>query len=207
MRRQRMVDREIRQRGVTDAHVLDAMRTVPRERFLPEALAESAYADRALPIEEGQTISQPLIVAMMAAAAKLTPTSRVLEVGAGSGYGAAVLGRIADEVWTIERHEALADTARARLVALGADNVHVVCGDGTLGLPEHAPFDAIIVTAAAPEIPEPLIGQLADGGRLIMPVGPESREQHLLRVRREGHDLVEEDLGSVRFVPLIADES
>ncbi len=205
-KRQRMVDREIARRGVADQRVLSAMRVVPRERFLPRQLAEFAYEDTPLPIEEGQTISQPFIVATMAAAAQLTPSSRVLEVGAGSGYGAAVLSRVASEVWTIERHEFLATQARQRLQDLGYDNVHVVCGDGTLGLPEEAPFDAIIVTAGAPVVPEALIEQLTDGGRLIIPVGPETRGQRLLRIRREGHDIVEEDLGPVRFVPLIGDQ-
>lgn len=205
-KRQRMVDREIARRGVADQGVLSAMRLVPRERFLPWQLAEFAYEDTPLPIEEGQTISQPFIVAAMAAAAQLTPSSRVLEVGAGSGYGAAVLSRVASEVWTIERHEPLATQAQQRLQDLGYDNVHVVCGDGTLGLPEEAPFDAIIVTAGAPVVPEALIEQLTDGGRLIIPVGPETRGQRLLRIRREGHDIVEEDLGPVRFVPLIGDQ-
>lgn len=204
-RRRRMVDRDIRQRGLSDERVLAAMNSVPRDRFLPDALAASAYDDRALPIEEGQTISQPYIVALMAAAAELTPTSRVLEIGTGSGYGAAVLARIAGEVWTIERHAALADSARTVLDELDATTVHVVCGDGTLGLPEEAPFDAIIVTAAAPAVPQPLLEQLADGGRLVIPVGPESGAQHLMRLRVSGADVVEEDLGAVRFVPLIGD--
>ncbi len=201
-----MVDREIFQRGVTDPAVLRAMRTVPRERFLPEQLAEFAYDDTPLPIEEGQTISQPYIVATMAAAAELTPRSRVLEVGAGSGYGAAVLSRIAGEVWTIERHEPLANEARARLAALGYDNVHVVCGDGTLGLPEGAPFDAIVVTAGGPVVPQALIEQLVEGGRIVIPVGPETRGQRLLRIRRRPDGIIEEDLGPVRFVPLIGDQ-
>jgi protein-L-isoaspartate(D-aspartate) O-methyltransferase len=201
-----MVERDIAQRGVTDVKVLEALRTVPRERFLPDRLAEFAYDDTPLPIEEGQTISQPLIVAAMAAAAELTPESRVLEIGAGSGYGAAVLGHIAAEVWTIERHEPLATQARERLEDLGYDNVHVVYGDGTLGLPERRPFDAIVVTAGAPMVPEALIEQLAEGGRMVIPVGPDSRGQRLLRIRRRGADIVEEDLGPVRFVPLIGEQ-
>lgn len=204
-RRERMVDRDIQQRGISDPRVLLAMRTVPRDRFVPEQLAESAYDDTPLPIGEGQTISQPFIVAAMAAAAELVPTSRVLEVGAGSGYGAAVLGCVAGEVWTIERHEVLAEGARAELERLGCDNVHVIWGDGTRGLPEQAPFDAIIVTAGAPVVPESLIEQLVDGGRIIIPVGPETSGQRLLRIRRENHEIIEEDLGAVRFVPLIAD--
>jgi protein-L-isoaspartate(D-aspartate) O-methyltransferase len=202
-----MVDRDIRQRGVTDERVLEAMGTVPRERFLPEALAASAYDDRALPIEEDQTISQPYIVALMAASAELTPTSRVLEIGTGSGYGAAVLGRVAAEVWTIERHESLADTARTVLAALDLANVHVVFADGTAGLPERAPFDAIIVTAAASVVPEPLLEQLADGGRLVIPVGPDPSGQRLMRIRRDGAEFVEEALGAVRFVPLIGEHA
>lgn len=202
-RRRHMVERDIASRGVTDEAVLDAMRTVPRERFLPEDLAEFAYEDTPLPIAEGQTISQPMIVALMAEAAELDAGSRVLEIGAGSGYGAAVLSRIAAEVWTIERHALLADQAAARLADLHYDNANVIHGDGTLGLPERAPFDAIVVTAGGPSIPEALVEQLVDGGRLVIPVGPETRGQRLLRVRRTGDDIVEEDLGPVRFVPLI----
>jgi protein-L-isoaspartate(D-aspartate) O-methyltransferase len=142
----------------------------------------------------------------MAAAAELTPESRVLEIGAGSGYGAAVLGHIAAEVWTVERHEPLATQARKRLTDLGYDNVHVVCGDGTLGLPERGPFDAIVVTASAPMVPEALVEQLVEGGRMVIPVGPGSRSQRLLRIRRRGGDTVEEDLGPVRFVPLIGEQ-
>jgi protein-L-isoaspartate(D-aspartate) O-methyltransferase len=205
-RRRDMVERDIASRGVRDPRVLEALRTVPRERFLPERLAEFAYDDTPLPIDEGQTISQPLIVAVMAEAAELEPDSRVLEIGAGSGYGAAVLSRAAAEVWTIERHELLAEQAARRLEELGYDNATVVIGDGTLGLPEQAPFDAVVVTAGGPSIPEALIEQLVDGGRLIIPVGPESRGQRLLRVRRRGDEFDEEDLGPVRFVPLIGQQ-
>lgn len=202
-----MVDRDIRERGVTDERVLDAMGAVPRERFVPDDLVDAAYDDRALPIAEGQTISQPYVVAAMAAAAELTPADRVLEVGTGSGYGAAVLGRIAAEVWTIERHRPLADAAEARLAALATGSVRVVCGDGTFGLPEQAPFDAIVVTAAAGAVPETLVAQLVDGGRLIMPVGPVAGGQRLLRMRRTRDGVVEDDLGAVRFVPLIGELS
>lgn len=201
-----MVERDIARRGVSDPRVLGAMRAVPRERFLADNLAEFAYQDSPLPIEEGQTISQPFIVATMAAAAQLLSDSRVLEIGTGSGYGAAVLSRIASEVWTIERHGFLADQARRRLAELGYDNVVVVHGDGTLGLPEHAPFDAIVVTAGAPVIPETLLEQLVDGGRLIIPVGPDTRGQVLLRIRRDGHDMIEESLGPVQFVPLLGEQ-
>lgn len=201
-----MVDRHILARGVDDTAVIAAMRTVPRECFLGEDMAEFAYEDTPLPIAEGQTISQPFIVASMAAAAQLRPDSRVLEIGTGSGYGAAVLSRAAGEVWTIERIGYLADQARHRLGDLGYDNAHVVHGDGTLGLPEEAPFDAIVVTAGGPSVPQALVEQLADGGTLVIPVGPETRGQQLVRVRRHGDDLVEEDLGPVRFVPLVGDQ-
>ena len=202
-RRTRMVRRDIAGRGVTSPHVLRAMATVPRERFVPPEQAEFAYEDHPLPIAEGQTISQPYIVAAMAEAAEVAPDDHVLEVGTGSGYGAAVVGAIAAEVWTIERHLPLAERAREVLDALGCGNVHVVHGDGTLGLPEEGPYDAIIVTAGGPVVPEALLEQLADGGRLVIPVGPESRGQELVRVRRDGDELEEEDLGPVRFVPLI----
>ena len=155
-------------------------------------------------LQAGQWVA--LIVALMAEAAELDPASRVLEIGAGSGYGAAVLSRVAAQVWTIERHELLADLAAQRLQDLGYHNAHVIHGDGTLGLPEHAPFDAIVVTAGGPSVPESLIEQLAEGGRLIIPVGPESRGQRLLRVRRRGNDTIEEDLGPVRFVPLVGEQ-
>lgn len=199
-----MVEHHLARRGIADERVLAAMRTVPREAFVAHHLESQAYEDRPLPIEAQQTISQPYIVALMAEAAELTPTSKVLEIGAGSGYGAAVLGQIAARVWTIERHEILAATATQRLEDLGYRNVTVVQGDGTLGLPDQAPFDAIIVTAAARRLPDALTAQLVDGGRLIIPVGPRG-EQELLRVRRNGDALVRENLGGVRFVPLIPD--
>lgn len=204
--RNRMVDRQIVERGVDDGAVIAAMRTVPRDCFVGDDMAEFAYDDTALPIGEGQTISQPFIVASMAAAAELQPDSRALEIGTGSGYGAAVLSVLAAEVWTIERIAALADRAQSRLGALGYDKVDVVHGDGTLGLPEQAPFDAIIVTAGGPAVPDALVEQLAEGGTLVIPVGPETRVQRLVRVRRRGDDLVEEDLGPVRFVPLVGDQ-
>ncbi len=201
--RARMVERDIASRGVRHAGVLRAMRTVPRERFVPADQAEFAYEDHPLPIAEGQTISQPYIVAAMVEAAELGPEDRVLEVGAGSGYGAAVLSRVATEVWTIERHEALAARAGRVLADLGYDNVHVIWGDGTLGYPEAGPFDAIVVTAGGPAVPDALLEQLSDGGRLIIPVGPETRGQEMIRVRCEGGRFHEEDLGPVRFVPLV----
>lgn len=205
-RRERMVERDIVGRGVADPAVLAAMRSVPRHRFVPDEVVDEAHDDRALPIGAGQTISQPYIVALMAEAAELTPTSRVLEIGTGSGYGAAVLAAVAAEVWTIERHESLAVVARDRLAGTGCDNVHVVVGDGTRGLPDHAPFDSIVVTAAAADVPPALVDQLADGGRLIMPVGSPLGGQQLRRIRRRADRLEEDELGSVRFVPLIAEQ-
>ena len=160
LERDRMVAGEIAARGVEDPLVLEAMRAVPREDFVPAALAEYAYEDGPLPIGHGQTISQPYIVAVMTAAARVRPGDRVLEIGTGSGYGAAVLSEIAGEVYTVERIEGLADSARDRLAALGYGNVHVRCGDGTLGWAEHAPYDAIIVTAGGPTVPRALLDQL-----------------------------------------------
>ena len=182
------------------------MSSVHREEFLPPELGEFAYSDRALPIESGQTISQPYIVALMADEARLKPDDTVLEIGTGSGYAAAVFAKIAARVFTIERHEGLADVARERLDRLGFHNVEVRCGDGTLGWAEHAPFDAIIVAAGGPEVPRALLDQLAIGGRLVIPVG-ESHAQSLVRVtRRSETDFHQEDLGGVRFVPLIGEQ-
>lgn len=203
-RRRSMVERQILGRGVRDERVLEAMRTVPREAFLPESLAELAYDDTPLPIEEEQTISQPYIVALMAEALELKPADRVLEIGAGSGYAAAVLSRVAREVYTVERHGSLAGLARERLRRLGYGNVQVLHGDGTLGWPEHAPYDAIVVAAGGPDVPRSLQEQLAPGGRLVIPIGSDPRTQELIRVRRTGPDQWErEDLGAVRFVPLV----
>lgn len=198
-----LVEHQIAARGITDERVLAAMRSVRRERFVPQNMAEFAHEDRPLPIELGQTISQPFIVALMAEAADITPGDKVLEVGTGSGYGAAVLAHLGAEVWTIELHESLAESARERLRTEGFEDVNVLIGDGTLGWPEEAPFDAIVVTAAGPGIPAALRGQLSDGGRLIIPAGPESSGQSLFRIRRTGDDHNVEDLGPVRFVPLI----
>jgi len=198
-----MVDRHIRARGVHDPRVLAALAFVPREAFLPPELAEFAYEDRPLPIEAGQTISQPYIVALMTEALRLTGDETVLEVGTGSGYAAAVLARVAKQVYTIERHAELADIARDRLAALGYGNVVVQCGDGTLGWQDHAPYDAIIVAAGGPDLPRALLDQLAIGGRLVMPVGT-SRAQELVRVTRKNvTEYQHEDLGPVVFVPLI----
>jgi protein-L-isoaspartate(D-aspartate) O-methyltransferase len=202
-----MVARQIASRGVTDERVLVAMRTVPRELFVPEAMSEFAYEDAPLPIEEGQTISQPYIVAVMIEALELQPGDRVLEIGAGSGYAAAVLSRVVREVFAVERHASLAGLARGRAQRLGYENVQVLHGDGTLGWPEHAPYDAIVVAAGGPEIPESLLEQLRIGGRLIIPVGTALRSQELVRVRRTGqHDFERESLGRAQFVPLVGSE-
>jgi len=202
--RKQMIDYQLAARGLHDRFVLDAINAVPREEFVPTDLVEFAYSDSPLPIAASQTISQPYIVALMTAALELHPHERVLEVGTGSGYAAAVLAEIAADVYTIERHKILADTARRRLEQLGYRNVQVLFGDGTLGWPEHAPFDAIVVAAGGPEVPETLKEQLAIGGRLVIPVGSSLHTQKLLRVRRiSENEYQEEDLGSVRFVPLI----
>jgi protein-L-isoaspartate(D-aspartate) O-methyltransferase len=202
--REAMVAAQIAARGVRDPEVLRAMREVPREAFLPPELEEFAYRDSPLPIERGQTISQPYIVALMTAALQLRPQDRVLEVGTGSGYAAAVLSRIAREVVTIERHEELAAIATDRLRRLGHENVRVVHGDGTLGWLDGAPYDAIIVAAGGPVIPESLLDQLAVGGRLVIPVGEDRDLQTLMRVtRRPDGSLEREPLGDVRFVPLV----
>ncbi|MFN0249446.1 MAG: protein-L-isoaspartate(D-aspartate) O-methyltransferase [Kofleriaceae bacterium] len=201
--RGRMVEHHIRARGVRDPAVLEAMATVPREAFLPPELAEHAYDDSPLPIEAGQTISQPYIVALMTEALGLRPGETALEIGTGSGYAAAVLAHVAKQVYTIERHAELADLARERLARLGYANVEVRCGDGTLGWIEHAPFDAIIVAAGGPDLPTALLEQLAVGGRLVIPIGAD-RAQELVRVTRTtSTKYTREDLGAVTFVPLI----
>ena len=206
-RRERMVSRQIEARGIKDPDVLEAMRKVRREEFVPARLKARAFDDGPLPIAEGQTISQPYIVALMTEALELEPGDKVLEIGTGSGYAAAVLGEVADEVYTIERHGKLAEQARERLEALGYDNVHVKHGDGTLGWIDEAPFDAIVSTAAGPEVPESLESQLVPGGRLVIPVGDRIMSQKLLRVRRvDDGEFETEDLGAVRFVPLIGEE-
>jgi protein-L-isoaspartate(D-aspartate) O-methyltransferase len=205
--RRRMVERQLASRGIRDERLLAAMRAVAREAFIAGELAEFAYEDAPLPIAAGQTISQPYIVAMMTAALEIEPHHRVLEVGTGSGYAAAILSQLAAEVYTIERHEELAVAAERRLRALGYANVHVRHGDGTLGWAEHAPYDAIVIAAGGPEIPPPLLAQLAVGGRLVIPIGPTPRDQELVRVRRTGDETyTREELGGVRFVPLIGAE-
>jgi protein-L-isoaspartate(D-aspartate) O-methyltransferase len=203
-RREDMVRRQIEARGIRDARVAAAMRRVPREVFVAPEFAAYAYDDMPLPIAEGQTISQPYIVALMAEAAAIGPDDRVLEVGAGSGYAAAVLGEMAREVHTVERHARLAGEARDRLRRLGYGNVEVHEGDGQGGWPEAAPFDAILVAAAGGSVPEPLLQQLAPSGRLVMPVGEAHGAQRLLRLKKLADgQFEEEDLGPVAFVPLV----
>jgi protein-L-isoaspartate(D-aspartate) O-methyltransferase len=195
---------QLRRRGIKDKAVIRAMEQVPREEFVGVELAEFAYDDTALPIESGQTISQPFMVALMIEALQLKPQDRVLEVGAGSGYAAAVLSQVVEEVFTIERHRVLASQATQRLERLHYNNVQVLCADGTLGWPEHAPFDAIVVAAAGPQPPQSLLEQLAIGGRLVMPTGMSERVQTLQRITRINKDELEiEELGAVSFVPLI----
>jgi len=205
--REDMVERQIAARGVRDRRVLAAMREIPRDRFVEPALAPRAYEDGPLAIGIGQTISQPYIVALMSEALGLVGTERVLEVGTGSGYGAAVLGRLAREVYTIERHPMLADRAASRLAGLGFCNVHVSVGDGTLGLPEQAPFEAVVVTASGPRVPPALLEQLAIGGRIVIPVGEHQDHQRLMRIDRQSRVQYEAvDLGGVAFVPLVGAE-
>jgi len=203
-KREQMVETQMAARGIRETWVLHAMRTVPRESFVPDSLKDFAYGDEPLPIGEGQTISQPYVVAVMTEAVEPKPGDRALEIGTGSGYAAAVLATIVSEVYTVERLGPLADAAERRLTGLGYHNVHVLHGDGTLGWPEHAPYDAIIVTAGGPRVPPALLEQLAIGGRLIMPVGSAYRSQRLVRITRTGRDSYEhEDLEEVAFVPLI----
>ena len=202
-----MVQDQLQGRGLNDPLIIDAMRNVPRHSFVALDQQQYAYEDRPLRISCGQTISQPYIVAKMTQALQLKGGERVLEIGTGSGYAAAILAQLADRVITIERHRPLADEAATRLSAMGYDNIRVVCADGTMGYPDEAPFDAIVVAAASPKVPETLIGQLADGGRLVLPVGGRSFSQSLVRVTK-GPDgaLTQDELGSVIFVPLIGEE-
>lgn len=201
--RARMVEQQLARRGISDPRVLEAFRQVPREAFVPPGLAEFAYHDTPLPIGNDQTISQPYIVALTIEALMLGSSDRALEIGTGSGYAVALMSRICAEVFTVERHESLATAARERLAELGYDNVQVRHGDGTLGWPEHAPYNAIAVAAAGPDIPEALLEQLAIEGRLVIPVGPQE-SQTLVRVTKRGGDhLVREELSAVRFVPLV----
>ena len=198
--RERMVVEQLEARGIRDARVLAAMRKVPRHRFVHASEAAHAYEDRPLAIGHGQTISQPYIVAFMSQALELSGDERVLDVGTGSGYPAAILGELAREVWSIEIVEPLAAGAGERLGAQGHENVRVRCGDGYLGWPEHAPFDAILVAAAPDHVPQPLVDQLAPGGRMILPVG--KNEQDLVLLRRTPEGVVREEVLPVRFVPM-----
>lgn len=204
-RRARMVERQLRRRGIRDERVLGAMGEVPRESFVPEGLRGKAYADAALPIAAGQTISQPWIVASICQALGLAGSELVLEVGTGSGYSAAVLARLAAHVVSIERHEALSQAAAEVLASLGIGNVELVVGDGSLGVPDRAPFDAIACHATAPAPPPALLGQLAAGGRLVVPIA--AGEADMLTVlRRQAERVEQEQIGSCRFVPLIGEE-
>lgn len=205
--RERMVAQHIEARGIRDPAVLAAMREVPREEFVEERYREYAYDDGPLPLVEGQTISQPYVVALMIEALRLKDHHRVLEIGTGSGYAAAILSRIAAEVYTVERVAELARIARQVIARLGYDNIQVKHGDGTLGWAEHSPYDAIVVAAGGPNVPRALLEQLAVGGRLVMPVGREQRSQRLVRVTRVEEDEYDrENFGHVRFVPLIGEQ-
>lgn len=200
--RDRMVETQIAARGVHDERVLEAMRKVPRHQFVDEALRDQAYSDHPLPIGEKQTISQPYIVALMTESLELSGTEKILEIGTGSGYQSAVLAELADRVFSIERYPALAYRANGVLRKLGYRNVIVRVGDGSLGWPDDAPFDGILVTAGTPSIPQPLIDQLAVGGRLVVPVGDRT-SQELVLVRRLAEGINKSHLGGVRFVDLI----
>ena len=194
----------LRRRGISDQAVLRAMDEVPREYFVAAGFAESAYADQALPIACGQTISQPYVVAYMTELLDVEPHHRVLEVGTGSGYQAAVLSRVAREVVSIERYRTLADAARERIKTMGYANVTILLGDGMAGAPDLAPFDRIMVTAAAEEIPQALAEQLAVGGKMVLPVGPRQGPQYIVKLSKQANgELIREDLIAVRFVPLL----
>jgi protein-L-isoaspartate(D-aspartate) O-methyltransferase len=201
--RRRMADR-IARRGIRDARVLEALRTIPREAFVDPGDQSIAYEDRPLPIGEDQTISQPFIVALMMEAAEIGPEDRVLEIGAGSGYAAALLGHLAASVHAVERHHKLAREAVGRIASLGIGNVTIHTSDGTKGWPAAAPYDAILVAATARDVPQPLFDQLAPGGRLIIPIGPENGPQWLMKyVRNPDGSIRSRDLGEVRFEPLV----
>jgi protein-L-isoaspartate(D-aspartate) O-methyltransferase len=205
--REAMVERQMKRRGITEPEILDAFRQIPREAFVSPAYAHLAYEDHPLPIEADQTISQPYIVALMIQAAAIGSDSKVLEVGSGSGYAAAVISRIAAKVVGIERQHELVEVARERLSRLGYDNVDIVEGDGTRGWPDQAPYDAIIAAASGSHVPQPLLDQLTPAGRLVMPLGGPGWVQKLVSVCKQADgSLLQSDLGAVRFVPLIGDE-
>jgi protein-L-isoaspartate(D-aspartate) O-methyltransferase len=205
--REAMVDRQLRRRGITEKTILDAFLEVPREEFVSADYGHLAYGDHPLPIEANQTISQPYIVALTIQAAGIGLRDKVLEVGAGSGYAAAVISRIAGEVIAIERQHDLVLVARERLKRLGYDNVEIVEGDGTRGCPEQAPFDAIVAAASGSHVPNAFVEQLADGGSIVMPVGDPGWVQELVKVTKgPGGKLIQQNLGGVRFVPLIGEE-
>lgn len=205
--REAMVERQLERRGISEPHILDAFRDVPRHEFVASTHAAVAYGDFPLPIEAGQTISQPYIVALMIQAACIEAGDRVLEVGSGSGYAAAVISKIASNVIGIERQHDLVAVARKRLERLGYDNVEIVEGDGTRGWVAKAPYDAILAAASGSHVPQPLVEQLRRGGRLVMPLGGPGAVQNLVRVTKRADGLLEQsDLGAVRFVPLIGDE-
>ena len=205
--REAMVERQLRRRGITEPEILDAFRAVPREAFISPEYPHLAYGDHPLPIEANQTISQPYIVALMIQAAGIKTGDRVLEVGAGSGYAAAVISQIAEKVIGIERQHDLVEVARDRLQRLGYDNVEIIEGDGTRGCREHAPFDAILAAASGSHVPRPLLEQLAPGGCLVMPVGEPGWVQELVKVTKQEDGIFkQENLGGVRFVPLIGEE-
>ena len=205
--REAMVERHLRRRGITEKPILDAFLAVPREAFISEEYAHLAYGDHPLPIEAGQTISQPYIVALTIQAAEIRQGDKVLEVGAGSGYAAAVISRIAGKVVAIERQHDLVEVAAGRMRRLGYGNVEIVEGDGTRGCPEQAPFEAIVAAASGSHVPKAFVEQLADGGRIVMPLGDPGWVQELVKVKKlPGGKLIQENLGGVRFVPLIGEQ-
>jgi protein-L-isoaspartate(D-aspartate) O-methyltransferase len=205
--REAMVERQLRRRGIVEQPILEAFRAVPREAFVDNAHSHLAYGDHPLPIEAGQTISQPYIVALMIQAAEVGPADRVLEVGAGSGYAAAIISRIAERVVAIERQHELVAVARERLKRLGYDNVEIVEGDGTLGWPQAAPYDAILAAASGSHVPHALLEQLAPHGRIVMPLGDPRSAQELVKVTRQADGKFQhKSLGGVRFVPLIGEQ-
>jgi protein-L-isoaspartate(D-aspartate) O-methyltransferase len=205
--REAMIQRQLKRRGIRDSHIIDAFREVRREAFISGEYGRLAYGDHPLPIESGQTISQPYIVALMIEAAEVKAGDTVLEVGAGSGYAAAVISRIAGKVIAVERQPALVEVARERMRTMGFDNVEIVEGDGSTGWPDAAPFDAIIAAATGSHVPAPLVEQLRDGGRLVMPIGDPETLQELIKVTKRPDGTLEQvNLGAVRFVPLVGEE-